>query len=147
VETLDVEPELELDNPDELDEVLWELDEPVLLESDDPAPLEPDEVPVEEVAAAFRVAAATRAGSWPVASWTRITAVVARKIAAAIAATRPRISETLRLRARRRSSASRRGSVVTPDRGTRRRAAGEGSPWVEPSIGVIVSVVVGWEMR
>jgi hypothetical protein len=139
VETLDVEPELELDEPDEPDEVPWEPDEPV--------PPEPDEMLVEEVALAFRAPAATRAGSWPVASWTRITVVVARKIAAAIAATRRRISETLRLRARRRSSAGRRGSVVTPARGACRRGAGNGSAWEEASIGVIVFLSVGWEMR
>ena len=76
--------ELELDEPDVLPEL--ELDEPDVV---------PDDV-LAVVAAAVLAAAATRAGSLPDASCTKIPPVVARNVAAAIAATRRRICETRR---------------------------------------------------
>jgi hypothetical protein len=74
----------------------------------------------------FAAAFVVSAGSWPVASCTKIPPVVARNVAAASATTRVRITLTRCLRARRRSATR----PLAPDRAavrcTDRRAAGEG---------------------
>jgi hypothetical protein len=86
-----------------------ELDEPDVAPDDDAvAPMLALDVGAvafaADVAAAVFAAALARAGSLPVASWTKIPPEVARNVAAATAATRRRIIATLRLRTRSRSA-------------------------------------------
>jgi len=124
VETEDGELEDELCEEDPEDP----LEPPVLPLESPEDPVEPAELPVEppatepdelvepvldvpeellavEVEAAFRAAELTSAGSLPVTSWTRIPAVVVRKIASAIAMILRRSSDIRRLCARSRSAA------------------------------------------
>jgi hypothetical protein len=129
-------PELELDEPDVI---------PELVPPDDAVVVEPEEVLAAVVAAAVLAAAAARAGSLPVASCTKIPPEVAKNVVAAIAATRRRICETRRFRARRRSATRPEAAGRVSGRAGGRRAAGNGSAWVEASGGVIVYLVVMFE--
>jgi hypothetical protein len=95
--------------------------------------------------AAFTVAASTSAGSFPVTSCTKIPPEVARNMAVAIAITRRRMTETLRLRALSRSATR----VLTWGRAPlgagARPAPGTGSARIEGSWGVIGTSLAAWK--
>jgi hypothetical protein len=97
------------------------------------AVVEPGEVLAGVVAVLAAVVA--RAGSFPVASCTKIPPEVTRNVVAATAATRRRICETRRLRC----SATR---LVPASRDAGRRAEGYGNALIEASGGVIVYLLV-----
>jgi hypothetical protein len=128
------EPELELDEPDVVPELV--------LPDDAVFVVEPDGVLAAVVTVAVLAAVLARTGSLPVASCTKIPPEVARNVVAAIAATRRRICATRCLRACSRSATRPVAAGRVSARAAWRRGAGDGSACVEAPTGVIVYLLL-----
>jgi hypothetical protein len=110
---------------------------PELLLPDDAVTIADPEAVLAAVVVAVLAVDVASAGSFPVTSCTKIPPEVARNIAVAMAATRRRICETRRLRARSWSDTTR----AAAGRDAGRRTERNGNALVEASGGVIVYLV------